>query len=476
MQRAGFWNSGRLRRGLRVFALAAALPLAGCNVDEILEVTDPDIIVPPDAATASGAEGQRIGALARFVGATTGSAGGDTFFETMFVWSGMLADEWRTGDTFAQRLQVDSRSIAFNNSGVTDALRKNFRARLSAEQAVLALAQHAPNTPKQNIAELYFVQAFIENGLAEYFCSGIAFSTVVNGTEQYGGQMTTEAVYARALAHTDTALSLIAGTLPAGDTARARVIRNAVSVLRGRILLNQGKFTEAAAAVAGVPTGFEYRHQHSETTRDNVNWSVNNNSGRYAVADREGTNGLNFATAADPRLPVCRGNDAACRAALVTNSRPFNTLTSTPYFVQLKWPTRSSDMAIADGVEARLIEAEAALGQGASAGYLTALNALRATRTGLAPLTDPGTPAGRVDQFFRERAFWLFGTGHRLGDMRRLVRQYGRAQETVFPVGNFAEGGTYGSDVNFPITQPELNNTSIENPANSENLCFDRKA
>lgn len=476
MRRAGFWNSGRLRRGLRVLALAAALPLAGCNLDEILEVTDPDIINPEDANTATGAEGLRIGALGRFVGATTGS-GGDTFFETMFVWSGMLADEWRTGDTFAQRLQVDSRSIAFNNSGITDALRKNFRARLSLEQAVLALQQHAPNTPKSQLAELYFAQAFIENGLAEYFCSGIAFSTVVNGTEQYGSQLTTEAVYARALAHTDTALSLLSGDLPSADRARGSVIRNAVSVLRGRILVNQGKFTEAAAAVAAVPTIFEYRHQHSETTRDNVIWAVNNNSGRYAVADREGTNGLNFATAGDSaRLPVCRGNDVACRAAGVTNSRPFNTLTSTPYFVQLKWPTRSSDMAIADGIEARLIAAEAALGQGASASYLPLLNALRATRTGLAPLTDPGTPQGRVDQFFRERAFWMYGTGHRLGDLRRLVRQYGRAQETVFPVGNFAEGGTYGSDVNFPITQPELNNTSIETPPNSENLCFDRKA
>ena len=38
--------------------------------------------------------------------------------------------------------------------------------------------------------------------------------------------------------------------------------------------------------------------------------------------------------------------------------------------------------------------------------------------------------------FFREKAFWTFGRGQRLGDERRLVRQYGRTQDQVFPVGS----------------------------------------
>jgi len=44
----------------------------------------------------------------------------------------------------------------------------------------------------------------------------------------------------------------------------------------------------------------------------------------------------------------------------------------------------------------------------------------------LAALTDPGTAEARVDLLFRERAFWFFLTGHRQGDLRRLIRQYGR--------------------------------------------------
>jgi hypothetical protein len=61
---------------------------------------------------------------------------------------------------------------------------------------------------------------------------------------------------------------------------------------------------------------------------------------------------------------------------------------------------------------------------------------------------------------FRERAFWLYGTGTRLGDLRRLVRQYGRNQNTVYSVGPYpfsgATGipgplGAYGTDVSLTL-------------------------
>jgi len=82
---------------------------------------------------------------------------------------------------------------------------------------------------------------------------------------------------------------------------------------------------------------------------------------------------------------------------------------------------------------------------------------------GLTPLTDPGaTPdtAARTNLTFRERAFWMYATGHRLGDLRRLVRQYGRGKETVFPTGTFFKGGVYGTDVTLPVPTDEQNNPS----------------
>jgi hypothetical protein len=59
--------------------------------------------------------------------------------------------------------------------------------------------------------------------------------------------------------------------------------------------------------------------------------------------------------------------------------------------------------------------------------------------------------------------------GQRLGDLRRLIRQYGRTQDKVFPGGTFFKGGTYGADVNFPVHVDETNNPQFTG-------CADRNA
>jgi starch-binding outer membrane protein, SusD/RagB family len=110
---------------------------------------------------------------------------------------------------------------------------------------------------------------------------------------------------------------------------------------------------------------------------------------------------------------------------------------------------------------------------------MTILNALRTAtpRPVIALTTVPAmptlpTPANQADAttlLFREKAFWTFGRGQRLPDLRRLVRQYGRTDEQVFPTGNYFKGGTYGSDENFPIPDSEKVNPLF-------NGCIDRKA
>jgi hypothetical protein len=120
---------------------------------------------------------------------------------------------------------------------------------------------------------------------------------------------------------------------------------------------------------------------------------------------------------------------------------------------------------IASGTEARLIEAEALLRTGNVAGFIeaeallrtgnvagfiAALNALRAT-IGLPALVDPGNQVAREDLLFAERANWLYATGTRLGDVRRLINQYGRSEATVLPTGPFHKGGSYGTDANLPV-------------------------
>ena len=444
-------------------AAAAALPLTGCtSTGDLLDVTDPDIINPSDVQSQAGANAVRLGALARLNAATSG---GSSASEGLFLLSGLFADEWENGDSFIARQEVDQRVITPQNNFLTDVSRLLHRARLSAEQATRLLRQYNPTGPAAELAEMYFVEAYVENAVGEHYCNGLVFSTVNDAGEQLlGTPTTTTAAFERALAHADSGLALITGSSALDVRARS-----ALRVLKGRILLNLNRPADAATAVNGVATTFRYDMLHSATTNANAMWSYNNLNRRYSVGNSEGTNGLNFATAADPRLPTCQGGDATCRANSVTQTRrddggPLR------FDVQLLWSTRDASVAIVTGTEARLIEAEAQLKAGNATASLATLNSIRPA--GLQPLTDAGTEAARVNQLFRERAFALFGTGHRVGDLRRLIRQYNRTASSVFPTGTWNKGGNYGSDVNFPVPQAEENNPNVT----QGNTCTDRNA
>jgi hypothetical protein len=449
----------------RAAAVAAGVAMLGCTPSDILTVTDPDIINPSDVQSAAGATAVRLGAIARLNSATSGGSGNS---EGLFLLSGLLADEWINGDSFIARQEVDQRVITTSNTFLTDVNRMLHRARLSGEQAVQLLKQYVPLGPSADIAEMYFVQAYVENVMAEDYCNGLVFSDVVDGAEKYGTPTTTTAAYERALAHADSGLALITGT-SAADVK----VRNALSVVKGRILTNLNRQADAAAAVAGVPTNFKYQNLHAQTTTDNAIWNYNNIARRYSVATGEGTNGLNFATANDPRLPICQGGDAVCAAAGFTLKTRDDL--GTPIYTQMIWATRDAAVTIAGGVEARMIEAEAAYKAANYALFVQKLNQAR-TEGGVAGLaanlTDPGTNAAREDLLFRERAFWLFGRGSRLGDLRRLIRQYGRSASAVFPTGSWHKGGNYNADVNFPVPQAEANNPNV--PSNQS--CIDRNA
>lgn len=447
------------------------LALTACtSTTEVLQVTDPDIINPSDVQSSAGANAVRVGAIARLNSATSG---GSTASEGLFLLSGLFADEYINGDSFIARQEVDSRNITEANTFLTDVDRMLQRARLSAEQAVQLLKQYSPAAAAADVAEMYLVQAYVENVVGEHYCNGLVFSDVVNGVETYGTPITTIAAYTLALAHADSGLALITGA----TTADVKV-RNALLVTKGRILTNLNRQAEAAVVVAGVPTNFKYENLHSVTTNDNAIWTYNNVARRYSVSNLEGTNGVNYVAAKDPRVPTCAGGDAVCRTNGVTlAARDDGTV---PVNVQLVWPARDAPVALAKGAEARMIEAEAAY---KAANYVLMMQKLNQARTeggvaGLpATLTDPalaigGTDADRVNLIFRERALWLFSTGHRVGDMRRLIRQYSRPAETVFPTGPWHKGNSYGPQVNFPVPQAEANNPNV--PA--AQTCTDRTA
>jgi hypothetical protein len=233
-------------------------------------------------------------------------------------------------------------------------------------------------------------------------------------------------------------------------------VRNAhiARVMKGRALVNLNQHTQAKAAVLGVPTSFRYEFQHSENTarQNNGLYSLVFVGRRFSVSNREGVNGLPYRADSDSRV----------RWAAGTGSLATGFDNSTPLFLELKYDARASNVVVADGIEARLIDAEADLKAGNDAQWLSTINALRGAVSGLTAATDPGSPAARVDLMFKERAYWLWLTAHRLGDLRRLVRQYQRPTESVFPTGAFFKGGTYGVDVNFPVPFDETNNPKFQ--------------
>ena len=60
-------------------------------------------------------------------------------------------------------------------------------------------------------------------------------------------------------------------------------------------------------------------------------------------------------------------------------------------------------------------------------------------------------------------------TGHRLSDMRRLIRQYHRGAETVFPTGvDAVTGSAYGTSIEFPVSSDESNNPNSHGCLNTE--------
>lgn len=458
---------GRSHRRVSHYRFAAAalvLALTGC--DNPLDTTDPDFILPGDLEGEEAIPTLVQGAVGDFTLAYSGSPQGGGTTEGIVMASGLLADEWILSGTFPTRIEVDSRNIEINNGTMTTLFRNLHRARRAAENAA-GLVANAGGDPSPVLNLAGYTYLFF----AENYCSGVPFSTAnPDGSLEFGVPSSTAEIYAVAIERFSSAL---AAAQAAGNSFDATLANLGIA----RTRLDMGDFPAAAAVAALVPTSFRFDLDHSLNSPRQENGIFNQNaiSRRWTLANGEGGNGLEF------RAP---GGGMDVRVPSRPNVRGIGFDRSTPQFDLLKYPGRDKVSNVASGIEARLIEAEAALRAGNESGWLQILNDLRddvadmlspdhldALRVDLGiegnavtlpPLGDPGTAAGREDLHFRERAFWLYATGSRLSDLRRLVRQYGRNTESVFPTGVHFKGLTYGPDVNFPVPFDEENNPNFD--------------
>jgi starch-binding outer membrane protein, SusD/RagB family len=492
-----------LRRATAALAVGAVV-LGGCS--DLVNVEPPTgyggSTPDPDAFNnEQGALDLYRGALSKFRHAITGrlTPGG------YVVMSGLISDELTAGThgnpTLNARTSVDSRVMSsfdppVAQGGFEAVWRELSGVRMRAMTATEALDRFGQSHPRDLTGHLYAMRGMAKVMLANFFCSGIPLTTAhFDGSFRYEAGSTTVQVYERAIEMFDLAIA---------NSPDSVNYRHMARLGKGWALLNLGRFDQAAAAVGDIPTDWVYRNMHAavlgQTGVPNFTSIVSASAGHRiadmgTVADMAGGNGLPFRSGGDPRSvsPQVRPPMTAAREAAT--------------FKPARWMVNdgATSIIVASGVEARLIQAEAAL-QAGNPSWLATLNELRTTGEftevpdpanptvvdtvwapgagavlftsvggslpGLPPLQDPGTQAERVDLLFTERAYWLFLTGRRHSDLRRLIRQYGRSESEVFPTGGYPDGhiGTYGTDVNAPAPGSEI----LYNP--NYDGCFDREA
>lgn len=457
-------NTGTVLRGItgrpvRLSALALVITLFACDTNKILQVTDPDVARPSAIVGASSLPTLFAGALGSFGNAYDGPNGDVEQVQL----SASLSDEFLNTETFPTRIELDQRAQTITNTSLGPVFLDINRARAAAERAVTGYKQFAKtSSDSAGYAEALDLNGMVYVFFAENYCGSVPTSVQnADGSFTFGVGLTTNQLL-------DSAASKFNQALTNGGSSLSGSAKALAQVGLGRAKLNKGDFTGAAAAVAGVSTTFQYIYAHSQTStaQNNGTWLLTANVARYGVANLKGGNGLPYQSDGDIKV---RGTAADPRVAdSIRAGSHLGFDGSTIQYVQTKYPLRTSSSVVADGVEARLIEAEASLNNGDAAGALVTLNALRSNAAllalrgypagSLAPLTlQVGQPA-QLAQLFKERAYWLFLTSHRLGDIRRLIRQYNFGSEAVFPTGAYPKGGTYGTDVNSPVPFAEQNN------------------
>lgn len=440
-----------LRRLTGVALMLGLVGLTACDLDELLTIEDRDTVSPATLEDPNVLPVVVNGAIGNF---------NDTFSsgESFLSVTALMSDEYFSAGTFTTRTATDRRNqFEPSNGNTSDGTYNGLHFARRALKDAAAQVADIRGTSDADYIELKALEGYTFVFLGEAYCSAVPISNVVDGEFVYGPPQTSAALLDSAVVRFDASL--------AGGS------NHLAAVGKGRALLDAGNYSAAASAVAGVPTDFTYFVLHSQAGESNGIFTMQSN-GRYSQSDTEGANGAPFRNPEDPRAPWT--GDVDGDGVQDVGFDPVY-----PLYTSNKANDYSDPVVLSSGVEARLIEAEAALQSSDYVGMTLILNNLRAdvadimaawvpnysdyyANASLAPLVVPLSAGAARDMLFEERAFWLFLTGHRLGDLRRLIYQYGLSQDQVYPTGAYHKGGSYGVDVVFPLDFDEANNENFD--------------
>lgn len=434
-------RSGRARIAA---VLVAALAAASC--DGLLDVDDPTIVTPDQLSGPQAVPTVLNGLVRDFQEA----------YDDHVRYTSMFTDEMILAGTFQGRVEVDERRVRSENQQITGELYEPFqRARQSAEEAIASFEgslddpefESVQPTLREGIARGNLIAGYLHLMMAELYCQVVV--------DPAGPAISSDEAAQEALAFLETAEAR-------AEEFGLAAIASAARVGQARTHLWLGDFSQAASIASGVPSDFVRLVEYSSNSPDQNNelanftwgfiqqirWSVGDgttaerDNERFDYIDEWVDQGL-----IDPDP----GDQFSSQNAVI------------PVVLQQVYDEQSSDMVLASGWEARMIEAEATLRTGSPAAaedmvndLLTdpsqALNPMLAANSDLPlgafePVDFTGSLSNDLPQLARARAAGLWLTGQRQATSRRFAEEDG---VDLYPVRN---GGDL--DVCLPIPQQE---------------------
>lgn len=435
--------------GRRIWGLSALImSISACSLDSIVKVSDSETGREIDRDVIKSRSGA-IGLYHSSLGALTYAFSGVSYSVAVMTDELQVYYSPQQGRAGEETVSLDSRTesrhqqVGLNRLllGI-DAYRNLHSARVQASQARQLLNAYGLSGDSTYIAGAYAIEGFAVMQLAEVMCSGVPLTQMpYEANVEYSEAVSTADMFRTAVALFDSALAVEQDSIPFLTLAR---------IGKARAHLGLGEFEEAGNAAGEVEPGQMFRLRYTGaikpgTEAADVFWTLPGGSriDYLVLGNAEGGNGLNWLSTPlsqqDIRVPI--------DTTIPNRIRP------------RKSGTTNVDIEVANWVTAQLIQAEALLNEPTpTPDWILPLNTARSTRN-LPPLADPVTHQARVDLLFRERALWLYLTGTRLGDYRRLVRHYGRSAYNVYPAGSYnrsADIFIYGDAFVFSPPEEEV--------------------
>ena len=233
--------------------------------------------------------------------------------------------------------------------------------------------------------------------------------------------------------------SLFARAYTLAQADKNTTVTNAALGGRASVRAAQGNWTGAVADAALVPTSFVFNAPFStNTTREENTLSANTISSRQVSV--YGT--VYAKSKSDPRTPWDTVKTAAGGIQVGQNG-------STPYFLQKKFTSLGSPVALTRGTEMLLLRAEADLRSQDLADALTLINQERASYSLAAATAATIGAADTLLQSERGHVLWL--EGRRLWDLRRWLvdgtNTFLKGRATCLPVSSVEAGANTNADI-----------------------------